>query len=314
MVHRERKLVVIGASSVGTTFIYALLPTGIAGEIVLLDADQKRVEGHVMDLCHGLPYVPPVKIRSGRYQDCADANLIVVTAGARQSPGQSRTDLVRENADIIRSICDQIRPLQTDAVMIMVTNPVDTLTQVALQRLEWPRQRVIGSGTVLDTARFRYMLSNHCHLDVRNVHGYILGEHGESEVAAWSMTNLAGIPIRYYCTHCQKCPWQAEHKKIADSVRDSAYHIIDYKGSTYFGIGMSLVRIAATILRNEHSVLTVSSLLEGEYNINNICLSVPSVLGQRGIERIITAPLAAEEQTALEDSARKLRSVLNTLH
>lgn len=313
MQKQERKVVVIGAGSVGTTYIYALMHTGIAGEIVLIDLDQKRVKGEVMDLEHGLAFVQPVTIRSGDYSDCADANLIVVTAGAKQIPGQSRLDLIQRNADIVKSICDGIKKSDSDAVLLMVANPVDALTQVALKRLGWPRERVIGSGTVLDSARFRSMLSRHCGVDTRNVHAYILGEHGDSEVAAWSMTHVAGVPMEDYCIICRGCDPKKGHEDIIHRVRDSAYHIIDYKGSTYYAIGLSLTRISGAILRNEHSILTVSLLLQGEYDIDNICLSIPCVVGKTGVERIITVSLSEDEQTALKASAQTLRKVLNSI-
>ena len=313
MQKQERKVVVIGAGSVGTTYIYALMHTGLAGEIVLIDLDQKRVKGEVMDLEHGLAFVQPVTIRSGDYSDCADANLIVVTAGAKQIPGQSRLDLIQCNADIVKSICDGIKKSDSDAVLLMVANPVDALTQVALKRLGWPRERVIGSGTVLDSARFRSMLSRHCGVDTRNVHAYILGEHGDSEVAAWSMTHVAGVPMEDYCVICRGCDPKKGHEDIFHRVRDSAYHIIDYKGSTYYAIGLSLTRISGAILRNEHSILTVSLLLQGEYDIDNICLSIPCVVGKTGVERIITASLSEDEQTALKASAKTLRKVLNSI-
>jgi len=193
----------------------------------------------------------------------------------------------------------------------MVTNPVDTLTQVALRSLALPRGKVIGSGTVLDSARFKYLLSQHCGIDARNVHAYILGEHGDSEVPAWSMTHIAGIPIREYCELCNVCDYQKHHKEIAEQVRDSAYHIIDYKGSTYYGIGLSLLRITGAILRNERSVLTVSTYLQGEYGLNDICLSVPCIVGEEGVERIVDARLEAEEQKQLEHSAQTLRHIFD---
>jgi L-lactate dehydrogenase len=304
---------VVGAGFVGTTYVYALMHTGLAGQVVLIDIDQNRVKGEVMDLAHGLPFVSPVEIRPGDYSDCVDADLIVVTAGAKQVPGQSRPDLIRRNADIVKTICDEIGKSRSQAVLIMVTNPVDALTQVALKRLGWPRHRVIGSGTVLDSARLRYMLSRHCSVDARNVHAYILGEHGDSEVAAWSMTHIAGLPAKQYCRLCQGCDSGKEHQQIVRRVRDSAYHIIDYKGSTYYAIGLSLTRIAGAVLRDEHSILTVSVLLQGEYGIDDVCLSVPCVVGKTGVERIITAKLADEEQSALCRSARTIRNVLDTI-
>ncbi len=310
MARRDRKVVVVGAGSVGTTYIYALLQTGLADEIALIDIDTERVQGEIMDLSHGLQFIPPVALKAGAYRDCADASLIVITAGAKQAPGQSRTDLIRRNAQITTSICEQIGQYDSEAVVVMVTNPVDALTHLALECLGWPRERVIGSGTVLDSARFKFMLSRHCGIDARNVHAYVLGEHGDSEVAAWSLSHIAGISIQEYCRICKVCDYRREHREIAARVRDSAYHIIDYKGSTFYGIGLSLVRISGAILRDENSVLTVSTLLRGEYGIHDICLSVPCIVGENGIVRIIDAHLAPEEQEALKRSAEAIAGTL----
>lgn len=312
MARRERKVVVIGAGAVGTTYIYALLQTGMAEEIALVDIDRDRVEGEIMDLSHGLQFIPPVSLKAGGYEDCADAGMIVITAGAKQSPGQSRVDLIRKNAKIVRSICTRIAQQSSEAVVVMVSNPVDTLTHVALECLDWPRERVIGSGTVLDSARFKYTLSRHCGIDARNVHAYIIGEHGDTEVAAWSLSHIAGVSVADYCRICQVCDYEEYHRKVAEQVRDSAYHIIDYKGSTYYGIGLSLVRISGAILRNENSVLTVSTLLQGEYGVHDVCLSVPCVVGENGVVRIIDAQLAPEEQEALNRSAEAIAATLAT--
>ena len=309
----QRKIVVVGAGSVGATYVYALMHTGLASEIVLVDIDQRRVEGEVMDLEHGLAFVQPVNIRAGGYSDCADANLVVITAGAKQASGQSRLDLARRNAEIIESICDQINKSNSSAVLLVVTNPVDVLSYVARRRLGWPRQRVIGSGTVLDSARFRFMLSQHCGIDTRNVHAYVLGEHGDSEVVAWSMTHVAGVSMKDYCAICQGCVSNKTHQEITRRVRDSAYHIIDYKGSTYYAIGLTLTRISAAILRNEHSIMTVSLLMQGEYGVDDVCLSVPCIVGEGGVERIITVPLSEAEQRDFEASAKKLKEVLDSL-
>lgn len=312
MACRKPKVVVIGAGAVGTTYMYALLQTGMAEEIALIDLDTNRVEGEIMDLSHGLPFLAPVRIKAGTYEDCADAALIVITAGAKQAPGQSRADLIRVNAGIVRTICAQIAQHPGRAVLLMVTNPVDTLTHVALESLGWSRQRVIGSGTVLDSARFKYMLSRHCGIDARNVHAYIIGEHGDSEVAAWSLSHIGGVAISDYCRICGVCNSGQYHKQIAEQVRDSAYHIIDYKGSTFYGIGLSLVRITGAILRNENSVLTVSSLLQGEYGIHDVCLSVPCIVGENGVVRIIDAQLNPKEQEALNRSAQAIAQTFAT--
>lgn len=309
----RRKIVVVGAGWVGATYVYALMHTGLASEIVLVDIDPKRVEGEVMDLEHGLAFVQPANIRAGGYSDCADANLVVITAGAKQASGQSRLDLARRNAEIIESICDQINKSNSSAVLLVVTNPVDVLTYVARRRLGWPRQRVIGSGTVLDSARFRFMLSRHCGIDTRNVHAYVLGEHGDSEVVAWSMTHVAGVSMKDYCAVCQGCVSNKTHQEITRRVRDSAYHIINYKGSTYYAIGLTLTRISAAILRNEHSIMTVSLLMQDEYGVDDVCLSVPCIVGEGGVERIITVPLSEAEQRDFEASAKKLKEVLDSL-
>ncbi|MBN1437723.1 MAG: L-lactate dehydrogenase [Sedimentisphaerales bacterium] len=314
MKQQPRKIVIIGAGAVGVTYCYALMQHGLADEIVLIDLDHDRVAGEIMDLSHGLPFVQPVRIRAGDYSDCADAALIVLTAGAKQKPNQSRRELVQQNAKIVVSICQQIKRYANDAILLVVTNPVDVLTYIAINQLGWPKPCVIGSGTVLDSSRFRYMISQHCQIDPRNVHAYILGEHGDSEVAAWSMTHIAGVPITDYCPGCQRCDFRETHRNIAQKVRDSAYHIIDYKGATYYAIGLSLVRISEAILRDEHSVLTVSTLLNGEYGLKDICLSVPCILDRTGLVSIIEAKLAADEQKALQASAQVLRNNLADIH
>lgn len=307
---KRRNVVVVGAGSVGTTYIYALLQTGLVNQVSLVDIDRKRVEGEVMDLSHGLPFLPPVSVKMGEYSDCRNADLIVITAGAKQQPGQSRTELIQKNANIVRSICGEIRKHESRAVVVMVTNPVDTLTWVALDELGWPRRQIFGSGTVLDSSRFRFMLSEHCGVDPRSVHGYILGEHGDTELAAWSMTHLAGVPIREYCKLCKVCDYQKTHNEIEERVRNSAYHIIDYKGSTFYAIGLSLVRISEAVLRNERSVLTVSTRMEGEYGgIRDVCLSVPCIVGENGIEQVIDAPIAEDELKKLRRSADAIRGV-----
>ncbi len=308
------KIVVVGAGTVGATYCYTLMQTGLANEIVLIDVDTKRLEGEVMDLSHGLPFVRPVIVRGGDYSDCSDASLIVLTAGAKQKRGQSRLELVRENTEIVSSICDRIGDCAEAAVLVVVTNPVDVLTYVAIKRLGWPRGRVMGSGTVLDSSRFRYLLSRHCGIDARNIHAYILGEHGDSEIAAWSMSHIAGLTIDEYCKTCRQCDYVEEHKRIEQQVRDSAYHVIDYKGATYYAIGLSLMRISEAILRNENSVLTVSTLLEGEYGIGDICLGIPCIIGRKGVNSIIQARLSEDEHIALKASAETLQESLTEIH
>lgn len=311
---KARKVVIVGAGAVGSTFAYALAQSGLADEIVLIDQNRELVLGQVLDLAHGLPFLPAVRMRSGEVIDYADAHVIVVTAGTKQRPGESRLSLLQRNAGITGAIVDDIVAQNSQGVILIVTNPVDVLTYLAIKRSTWPRERIIGSGTVLDSSRFRYLLSQHCSIDVHNVHAYILGEHGDSEFAAWSLTHIGGIAIDEYCPICGKCSnWKEQRDKIAQEVRDSAYHIIGYKGATYYAIGLALVKIAGAILRNQRSVLSVSTLLDGEYDLRDVCLSVPTIVAQRGIERIVQGSLSSEEAECLARSAAVLKEAIAEL-
>ena len=311
---KSRKVVIVGAGSVGSTFSYALAQKGLADQICLMDANPDFAEGQALDLAHGLPFYPAVQIRSGDKRDYADAQVIVISAGVKQDPGESRLNLMQHNAVIVEAIVDEIVAQDSQAVLLIASNPVDNLTQVALKRSGWPKNRVIGSGTVLDSARFRYLISQHCRVDVGNVHAYILGEHGDSEVAAWSMTHVAGVPMDKYCPQCDSCrDWKGEHDRIVREVKESAYHIINYKGATYYGIGMSLVRIVGTILQDQNSVLTVSTYLEGESGLQDVCLGIPCIVGQGGVKQIVQTELYPEEQSALERSAQTLKDSMANL-
>jgi L-lactate dehydrogenase len=311
---KSRKVVIVGAGAVGSTFAYALAQKGLAEEIILIDANPDLAEGQALDLAHGLPYYPPVQIRAGKEEDYSDAQVIVITAGAKQAPGESRLALLKKNKAIIESIVEKIVRCESQATIVVASNPVDILTYVALKHSGWPKFRVMGSGTVLDSSRFRYLLSQHCGVDVGNVHAYFLGEHGDSEFPAWSMTHIAGISIDDYCPQCNRCnAWQWERERIVQTVKESAYHIINYKGATYFAIGMALVRIVGSILQDQCSVLPVSTFLDGEYGIKDVCLGVPCVVGQRGVREIVQAPLSPDEEKALSRSATILQEVLKQL-
>jgi L-lactate dehydrogenase len=311
---KTRKVVIVGAGAVGSTFAYTLAQSGLADEIALRDHNHELAMGQVLDLAHGQAFFPSVQIRVAQAEDYADAHMIVITAGAKQRPGESRLDLLQRNVKITYDIVDEIVLQKSSAVVLIVSNPVDILTYVAHKRSGWPRGRIIGSGTVLDSARFRYLLSQHCGVDVHNVHAYILGEHGDSEFAAWSMTNLAGLPIEQFCQLCSKCgDPHAARNEVAEDVKNSAYHIIDYKGSTWFGVGLALTRIAAAILRNQHGVLTVSAVLEGEFGLNGVSLGVPCILAQNGVERVLQVTLPPNEQSALVKSAAILRETIEQL-
>jgi L-lactate dehydrogenase len=310
----QRKVVVIGAGSVGATYSYALAQSGLADEIVLTDKNEDLMKGQVLDLAHGQTFFPTVGIRSGTIEECADAQVVVIAAGAAQKPGETRLQLIKKNAKITGSIAEEVAKSDCKGVMLVVTNPVDVLTYVALKRSGWEKGRVIGSGTVLDSSRFRHLLSKHCAVDVHNVHAYILGEHGDSEFAAWSMTNVAGINIDEYCPVCGKCSdWKKQRQLIEQQVRDSAYHIINYKGSTQFAVGLALVRITAAILRSQNSILSVSTLVESDFGIKDVCLSVPCVVSDSGVTRIIESPLTSIELASLSNSASILRKAIDSL-
>lgn len=303
-----RKVVIVGAGDVGSTFAYALALNGVAESICLIDKNRELAEGQALDLAHGEPYYPPVAIYAGNEDDYRDAAVIVITAGAAQRPGESRLELLQRNAAIMESIVDDIVQRESEAVVLVVTNPVDVLTQVALRRSGWDRRRILGSGTVLDSARFRYLISQELGVDVHSVHAYILGEHGDSELPAWSLTNVGGVSIEQYVeTNGLRDDWPETSRRIAEQVKNSAYHIIDYKGATNFAVGLALTRIVGAVLRDRHSVLTVSVRLEGEYGLEDVCISVPCVVSRSGIERVLLADLYPEERAALARSAAVLR-------
>lgn len=310
----KRKVVVVGAGSVGATYCYALAQSGLADEIILIDKNEELVRGQVLDLVHGQPFFPAVKIEAGTERDYTDAQLVVITAGSAQRPGETRLQLLQKNADIVGSIAQSVAQHGCRGIMLIVTNPVDVLTWVALKRSGWERNRVIGSGTVLDSARLRHLLGDHCGIDVHNVHAYILGEHGDSEFAAWSMTNIAGMKINDYCPICNRCSdWKAERSIMEQQVREAAYQIINAKGSTHFAVGMSLLRITAAIIRKQNSVLTVSGMLKGEFGIEDVCLSVPCVVSDGGIKKIINNPLDNDEMVLLNRSADVIKEAINSL-
>jgi len=311
---KRRKVVVVGAGAVGSTFCYALAQSGLAEEVAVIDRNDNLVQGQVLDLVHGQAFFPTVSIRVGNPYDYADAQVVVITAGAAQRPGETRLQLLQKNAAIVRSIANDIVDQKSAGVILVASNPVDILTHIALKRAGYDRGRVIGSGTVLDSARFRHLLSTYCGIDIHNVHAYILGEHGDSEFAAWSMTHIAGMQIDKYCPICRRCAdWAAERRQVEQNVRDSAYHIIEYKGATCFAIGLALVRITGAILRGERSVLTVSTSLDGEFGLRDVCLSVPSIVSESGVVKIIESQLLERELAELTASASVLKKAMEQL-
>jgi L-lactate dehydrogenase len=308
------KVSIIGAGNVGTTFAFALMKSGLTGEIVLVDRNQKRAEGECMDLNHGMSFASPTKIYAGSYRDCAASNIVVVTAGAKQKAGQARLALVKENAEIFKTIIPEILTVAPETLLLIVSNPVDILTYVALKISGRNPAHVFGSGTVLDTSRLRFLLSAHCSVDPRNVHAYILGEHGDTELPAWSTATIGGMPLAKYCPLCNRhCDEKKELDAIFDEVKNAAYKIIEAKGATYYAIALALVRIVEAVLRDENSILPVSRLLEGYYGLSDVALSVPCLVNKKGAERSLRIGLSQEEQTQLKASASALRKVIHTL-
>lgn len=308
---KSRKVVIVGAGAVGSTYAFTLALRGLADEIVLIDANRDLAKGQALDMAHGQAFFPSIQIREGGPSDYADAALIVITAGAKQQPGESRLGLVQRNAAIINACMDEILHQNSPAVVLIVSNPVDVLTYVAHKRSGWPRGRVVGSGTVLDSARFRHLLSKRCGVDVHNVHAHIMGEHGDSEFAAWSITNMAGMPMDHFCRTCAKCAdAEFSRKAVLEEVRHSAYHIIDYKGATWFAVALAMAEISQAILRNQSSVLTVSAVLDGEYGERGIAIGVPAILSVKGVEQVLEVDLPADETAALKKSAATLRQTI----
>jgi L-lactate dehydrogenase len=301
------RVVVIGAGNVGATFAYALLFRGLAAEIVLIDANHARAEGEAMDLNHAEPFTNPTRVWAGNYDDCAGAAIVVVCAGAGQKPGETRLDLVKRNADIFAKIIPEVSRRNPDGILLIATNPVDVLTQVSQKLSGMPVNRVIGSGTILDTARFRHLLGRHFKVEPRSVHAYIIGEHGDSEVPVWSLANIAGLRLADYAELNGMSHDQAALDDIFRQTRDAAYHIIERKGATYYAVAAGLMRIVEAILRDQRTVLSVSSLINGYYGIENLCLSLPAVVGRNGIDRVLRLHLNDEEETALRHSAEVLR-------
>jgi len=313
--HTNNKVVIIGAGYVGSTTAYTLMQSGLVSEIALIDLDIKKAEGEVMDLNHCLSFTKPMTIKVGTYEDCKDADLIIMTAGPSIQPGGTRLDLAKKNSTIMSSIMKEIVKYTREAIILVASNLVDILTQVAVESVGYNPKKIIGSGTVLDSARFRYMLSQHCKVDARNVHGYILGEHGDSEVAAWSLTNIAGSPLDNYCQNCNANQCGGIDKQaILEDVKNAGYHIIDRKVATYYGVSTAIKRITEAILRNEHSILTVSSLLNGEYGINNIAMSVPTIVSSDGIHKIVELNLSQEENELLKKSGDKLKEIIDYIN
>lgn len=307
-----QKCAIIGSGGVGATTAFTLIQGGLFNEIVLVDANHKKAEGEALDIGHGVPFIKPVNIYAGEYADLKDAYLVIITAGANRGPGETRLDVASKNTAIFGQIIPEIVKHNKDCILLIVSNPVDILTTLTLKLSNFPSSRVIGSGTVLDTSRLRYLLGKNLRVDARNIHALIIGEHGDSELAVWSSAEIYGLPIEEYCSRLSFCG-SMHLNKIYEEVRDSGAKIIEKKGATYYGIAMAIKRIAESLVRDEHSVLPVSCLLKGEYGIDGICMGIPSVVGRSGIEAIMEIPLDDKEMQLLRQSADKLKDTLKTL-
>lgn len=308
-----RKCAVIGCGYVGATTAFSLAQSKLFSEMVLIDIDKKRAEGEAADINHALPFIAPMDIYAGDYPDLADANIIIITAGGAQKQGQSRTDLVRGNAKIFESIVKNIIAYNTEAILLVVTNPVDILTHVTLKVSGYPASRVIGSGTVLDSARLKQLVGKHLNVDPRNVHSFIIGEHGDSELPVWSSANVSGVDLNRFCESCHNRCNMAAIRSLFDEVKNSAYKIIENKGATYYAIAEAVRRIVSAIMRDENAILPVSTLVDGHYGLSDVCLGLPCIVGAGGIKRVLEIPLNDEELSMLVSSAKKLKDISDSI-
>ena len=305
------KAAVIGCGAVGAAVAYTFLQMGIFSELALLDLDSERAQGEADDLCHAMPYTNNMNIYAGEYDDLHDASLVVVTAGATQTPGQTRLDLAGKNRAILRSILSLLQQTDFDGILLLVTNPVDVLTFDAQRILRAPRFRVLGTGTALDSARLRFLLSRAFSADCRDVQALVLGEHGDSSVPVTAGSGIAGIPIgEFFRLKGEYFPDRALYDLLT-RVRMSGYEILSRKGATNWGVAAAVGRIACAIARDERAILPVSVCLRGEYGLDHVALSVPCVLCRNGVERIIEVPLSPREEAMLSSSAQALREVID---
>ena len=309
-----RKCAVIGCGYVGATTAFALLQSGLFSEMVPIDQNGKKALGEAMDLSHSVPFVNRVEVVAGNYPDLSDCALVIITAGAGQAPGETRLDLVHKNVAIFHSIIPQIIRYNRDCILLVVSNPVDILTYVTLRLSGFPPQRVIGSGTVLDTSRLEFLLGAHFEVDPRNVHAFMIGEHGDTELPVYSSANVSGIDFDHFCQSCDRSCDQETLRRIYEEVKNSAYRVIENKGATYYAIALAVLRIVEALMRDEHSVLTVSVLPEGHYDLNDLCIGLPAIVGRRGIERVLDVPLDEGEFGLLQKSAAQMKKVIGEIH
>ena len=313
MTINNRKAAIVGCGFVGASIAFRFLQQGLFSQLVLLDANRDKAEGEAMDLSDGLPYGAAMEITAGTYDDITDCTLVVITAGANQKPGETRLDLIGKNTAILKSVLGEITARKFGGILLIVSNPVDVLTYAAWKLSGYPRERVIGSGTVLDTGRLKQLLGAELRVDSRNVHAFIIGEHGDSELAVWSEANVSGLDLEDFSCARGRCLTREDRERLYREVRDSAYEIIKRKGATYYGIAMAVGRIASCIVKDEHAVLPVSAVLEGEYGQSGLALSVPSIVSRNGLQEILEMPLSGEERAALAASAERMKEAIGTL-
>lgn len=310
----NRKIALVGTGMVGMSFAYSLLNQAVCDELVLIDLDKRRAEGEAMDLNHGLAFAPGnMKIYAGSYEDCKDADIVTICAGVAQKPGETRLDLLKRNAAVFQSIIDPVVASGFQGIFLIATNPVDIMARITWKLSGFPKERVIGSGTALDTARLRYLLGQHFHVDPRNIHAYVMGEHGDSEFVPWSQALLATKPVLQICEEFGENLNLETLESISHDVRNAAYEIIEAKKATYYGIGMALTRISRAILGGENSVLTVSACLDGDYGQEQVFVGVPCILNQNGVNRILHLNLTEEELQKFDCSCTTLRRSFDEL-
>jgi L-lactate dehydrogenase len=307
------KVAVVGAGFVGSTFAYSLLVRGLASQIVVIDINKERAEGEVMDLNHGMPFAFPTKIFSGDYSDCRGADIVVIAVDKGQRIEQSRLDLAEGNFQLLKQIVPNVTEHNKDCILLVVTNPLDVMTYATLELSGFPKNRVIGSGTILDTARLRYLLGEYFQVDPRNVHAYIIGEHGDSEVPVWSLANVAGMRLKDYCK-ASGVPYNMDDfNKLFLQVRNAGYEIIKRKGRTFYAVALGMAKIVESILRNENAIVTVSCFLENYHGVTDICLSVPSVVNRNGVKQVIELPLDKKEIMDFRRSAAIIKNVTHSI-
>lgn len=308
----SKKVAIVGVGMVGMSFAYAMLNQNICDELCLIDINKERAEGEAMDLSHGLPFAPSsMKIYSGDYSDCTDMDMIVICAGVPQLEGETRRDLLQKNYKVFKTIVKPIVENGFNGVFLVASNPVDVMTQAVLDLSGFPPERVIGSGTSLDTARLRYMIGDYFKVNPRNIHAYVMGEHGDSEFVAWSSAMISVLPIKELDSHTDQI--MNELDEIAVNVRDSAYKIIKAKKATYYGIGMVLARLTRAILNDENSIFTISAYLNGEYSESGFYIGVPALINRNGVRKILEIPLDESEKKRFKDSAKVIKEMLDEI-